>query len=78
VVPAAAFLFFRAARAQGDPVDVDLERLLARVPADLKAGLCADAASGSLPAPITKLEHLERFRSGLREPISPNSHCNFA
>jgi TPR repeat protein len=75
VAPDAAFLFFRAARAQGYPVAVDLDRLLARVPADLKPGLCEDVASGSLPIMITTPVHLERFRSGLREPVSPDSHC---
>jgi TPR repeat protein len=75
VAPAAAFLFFRAARAQGYPVAVDLDRLLAPVPADLQPGLCADVASGSLPIMITTPEHLERFRAGLREPVSPDAHC---
>jgi hypothetical protein len=75
VVPAAALLFLRAARAQGYPVDVDLDHLLARVPADLQPGLCQDVASVSLPTPITTTERLERFHSRLREPVSPDTHC---
>jgi TPR repeat protein len=75
VAPAAAYLFFRAAREQGHPVAVDLESLLARVPDDMRAGLCEDIAFDSLPNWITTPEHLERFHSGLRAPLSPDRPC---
>jgi hypothetical protein len=75
VDPAAAFLFFRAARAQGYPVAVDLERLHARVPADLRPGLCEYVAFDVLPSGITTLEQLDRFHSRLREPTSSDIHC---
>jgi TPR repeat protein len=76
VSPAAAFLFFRAAQAQGYPLAVDLERLLARVPGNLKPGLCENIAFDTLPNWITTSEQLESFRSDLREPVSPNTHCS--
>ena len=75
VDPAAAFLFFRAARAQGYPVAVDLERLHARVPAELRPGLCEYVAFEVLPSGITTLEQLDRFHSRLREPASSDTHC---
>jgi TPR repeat protein len=76
VSPAAAFLFFRAAWAQDYPLAVDLERLHARVPADLRPGLCEYVAFDVLPNWITTSALLESFRSDLREPVSPNTHCN--